>query len=227
MIGDSIGKGVQARQQLRAAKQAQAQARDDRERGVFMSQQMDWKPEYASEHVGAYQKAETPIADTFLNSFLTDDNASAQQGTRAGAPAAQANATNRSAQRYGTVDQLVARNNQVQKETPWAVTPFTREIDKPDVSQNAYEADRAGGLSPDQLKALAAQGFKFNTKGQFRTVKSGGDAKALMKAAGIAPDSEQGRQYMRGVASALSTGTTMEEIARTPPARVIGRGGRG
>jgi hypothetical protein len=213
-LAEGIAKGKQARLQLEAAKKAQTAAKEDRERSVFMAQQADWKPEYASDHVAPYQRSESPIADAFLNSFVSGDNASAIQGTRRGAPQMQAQAQQRSDQRFGNMDQLLAKEQQIQQSTPWAVQPFTRQISKPDLSQAAFKADTAGGLNADQMKQLQAAGFKFTSDGLFRTNKSGPTSKAIMKELGVGPDSDQGRRLMAEIAKELQGGLMIKDIKK-------------
>jgi hypothetical protein len=156
---------------------------------------------------------------------MSGDNSAGIGSTVAGAAAAKANAQGRSNQRYGNMDQLLARERQIQTETPWAVTPFTREISKPDISANAYKANRTGGMSADQYKALTNAGFKFTDNGQFQTNRSGGDSKGLMKALGFAPDSPEGRQAMRGVAALLERGMSLKDIQNQDPKRLMALGG--
>lgn len=244
MIGDSIGKGRQAKLQLRAAKKAQTQARDSQERAVWMAQEQDWNPEYASDHIGPYQRSQSPIADAWLDSLLTGDNQSAVQGTRAGAQFEKADAGQRFNQNYGGWDALRQKQREVEAATPWAVTPTTRQVSQPDVSRYAWDAHKAGGLSLDELKQLERDGFQFNDKGQFVWSKSGIGAQLAMGEGYAAPtkpesikqifwgkppswtsaDSGEGRAYMRGLSRARMEGRTLDEAVGLGRDELIRRG---
>lgn len=213
MIGDAIGEGVQARKQLKAAKDAQKDAKKDRERALWIQQQQDYTPEYAADHIGPYQRSESPVADAFLQSFLTGDNSSALQGTRRGAPQLQAAADARSAQRFGSVDQLLAKERELKASTPWEVKPFTREISKPDLSEDAYKASQLGYLTKEQMKALDSVGFEFKD-GRFREKGSDKTAKRLMQSLKMNTDLQggQGQQVIAGIADAILAGQDLKDI---------------
>lgn len=215
MIGDSIGKGVQAKKQLEAAKKAQQQARQDRERALWINQQQDWQPEMVSDHIGPYQRSTSPVADAFLQSLLTGDNSAAVQGTRADSGQRKAQAQRGFNRNYGGWDQVRQKQREMESSTPWEVKPFTREVSTPDVSAESWTAYKAGGLAPEEVRQLERDGFKFNDQGEFRNKGSAKSAqKAMIGATGRvagSADSPEGRAFMRGLARARSQGMSLDQ----------------
>jgi hypothetical protein len=204
-----------AKQQERSGKTAARDAREDRERGVWMASQQDWTPEYASDHIGTYQRSQSPVADAFLQSLLSGDNPSAVQGTRNQAPQMKARAQQRFDRNTGGWDALRARQAEMQASTPWEVTPITRQISSPDMSSEAWAAQKAGGLSPEEMKQLLRDGFKFNEFGEFKNKSSGKVAQGAMKNNAADANSPGARQYMRGLARTRAEGVPLQDaIAR-------------
>lgn len=214
-IGTAIGKGVQAKKQLRAAKNEQNRINQDRERGLWNLQQMDYQPEMASDHIGPYQRSQSPVADAFLGSLLTGANDQAMQSTRAGAPRAQAQARNAFQQQYGDWNSLRQRDQQMRQSTPWDVKPFDRQISKPDLSEGAFKADQLGYLDKDQLKLLEAAGFGFKN-GRFREKYSNTTAKEIMHTLGLNTDSPgaQGQQMLQAIANYMQQGGTLDSFRK-------------
>jgi hypothetical protein len=210
-IGDSIGAGVQAKKQLQATKKEQRRIEDERERAMWMTDQMDYAPERVSDHIGPYQRAEAPVADAFLNSFLSGDNPDAIQSTRAGAPAQKAAAQQRFDQNTGGWDALRQRQQALQASTPWAIKPFTREISKPDVGKEQYISQSTGYVSPEEAEALGRAGFKFR-EGNLLTKSSGKDAAKIIKRLGVNDQTPEGQQLLRGIARQIQAGSTHKDI---------------
>jgi hypothetical protein len=227
-VGTPIGHGVQARKQLEATKVAQRRAEEDRERALWMAQNMDWSPEYASEHVGPFQRSESPVADAFLSSLLTGANPAAVQGTRAGAADQRAYRQQKFDRETGGWDALRARQREMQESTPWEVKPFTREVSQPDFSREARTAARAGGLSAEEAKQLERDGFKFNEFGEFMNKSSAKSAqKAMIQGTGHTAgqaDTPQGRQFMRGLARLRADGLTLNDALALGNDEIMRRG---
>ena len=216
-IGFNIGKGVQAKKQLRAAKNEQNRITQDRERGLWSLNQMDWQPELASNRAQTYQRSQSPVADAFLGSLLTGSNDQAIQSTRAGAPQAKAQAQNAFAKQYGGWDQLRQQDAAMRQSTPWELKPLDRQVSKPDLSDEAYMSDELGYLDPKQLKILQANGFGFKD-GRFRTKHSGKTSKEIASVLGIGNTSDaagsQGQQMLQAMANYLMQGNTLDSFRK-------------
>jgi hypothetical protein len=214
-IGTSAGNARADKLQMREAKRERGRAIDDRERAIWGASQQDWDPELVSEHIGPYQRSRSPVADAFLESLLTGDNPAAVQGTRNQAPQMKARAQQRFNANTGGWDALRQRQAQMQQSTPWEIKPFDRQVSTPDMSNEAWTAQRAGGLAPAETKQLLRDGFKFNEFGEFMNKSSGKIAQGAMKNNAADANSPQARQYMRGLARTRAEGVPLQDaIAR-------------
>lgn len=109
-----------------AAKKNREAAEKDRKARMQMIESMDFKPMYASDTTPTFQRTESPVARSYLESFLMGTNPNA---TFSGAPNAQAVKANQQAmenQTFGTPQQRVQRQQQILQETPWKVTAPTQ-----------------------------------------------------------------------------------------------------
>lgn len=70
---------------------------------------LDWSPTYASDQAPDFQKAQSPAARAYLESFLSGSNPNAIQGTRLGAPQQKAAASDQFDQAYGGWDKVAAQ----------------------------------------------------------------------------------------------------------------------
>lgn len=105
------------------------QARDrDTERRFKLLEQMDFEPMYASDTTPTYQRTESPIARSYLESFLMGNNPMATRSTAPNAQVTKAMQQRQQNEMFGTPAQRVARQQQVQAATPWAVTTPTRPV---------------------------------------------------------------------------------------------------
>lgn len=118
-IVSGITGAVGAQQQEDEAKRQLEAAQRDRQAGVQFAENLDWSPERVRDQVGTFKRSESPIADAFLQSFLTGDNPAGIQGTRAGAKFDKADAQQRFNTNFGGWDALRARQREVDASTPW------------------------------------------------------------------------------------------------------------
>lgn len=162
-IGDLFGGIAGSIVQRREADKAQGLAQENAALQRDMAQNMDWEPEYASEHIGPYKRTESPVATAYLESFLTGTNQDGIQGTRAGANVKKADAQNGFNKQYGGWDALTARARELEKETPWAVTPIDRKASQ---DPNARPGLVKLGLTEEEAKRAEKfyekQGVKIN-----------------------------------------------------------------
>jgi hypothetical protein len=116
-----VGKAKENKLNKKAAEAAR------KERNKLM-ETMDFEPMYASERTPTYQKSESPVARAYLESFLLGNNPNA---TFSGSPNGAAMKGVQQRQQnslFGTPQQRVARQQQLQTETPWKVAPPERKI---------------------------------------------------------------------------------------------------
>lgn len=113
---------------FKQAKENRKAARDERTRNMALLNGLDFEPMYASETVPTYQKTQSPVARSYLESFLSGNNPNM---TFSGAPnAAVTKAAQQRAQNamFGTPEQRVAQQRQIDTQTPWQVKTPTRKV---------------------------------------------------------------------------------------------------
>jgi hypothetical protein len=147
-----------------------------REQGISLLDQLDWEPEYASQHVPTYQKTNSPIARSYLESLMLGQNPDAtfEGATNARAiKAAQQRTTNNL---YGDLGARAAQAAAVQQETPWKVTPPSRVIAPTALGASTSAAGFAAQEEQKRIQKLkdemAAQG-QIATDERARTGKLG------------------------------------------------------
>jgi hypothetical protein len=96
-----------------------------RAEGMDLAKQLNWEPDYVSDLMGPYQKAQSPVARSFLESLLTGANPSMVQGTRLGADRLRAGAQAQFDDQFGGWEQLLARQRELERQTPWAPGKFS------------------------------------------------------------------------------------------------------
>lgn len=123
----------------------------------------DWEPQYASELVPTFRKAESPVARSYLESLYAGGNASRVNPNAPGARMQRTQATNLFNQRYGPMSDLVARQQQLSNETPWKVATPQRKVQnvaEEGARREPYLAENAT-LSEDSWAQLDADKDKW------------------------------------------------------------------
>jgi hypothetical protein len=140
--------------------------KDKRERMGLM-QSLDYEPMYASQNVPTYQKTKSPVARSYLESFLMGNNPNA---TFSGAPNAAATKKGQQYQQnamFGTPEQRIAQQRAVDAETPWKVTPPTRPVVGTQSEEALHTATvpdlAAAGVTKDLYQQLVDSG-EFSDK---------------------------------------------------------------
>lgn len=153
-----------------AAKKTAKAARESRQQGLDLVAGMDYEPDLVSDHAAPYKRAQSPVADAFLSSFLDGSNPAAIQGTRAGSAPLKAQASANFKRNYGGFDALRAQQSQINQETPWAVKPFTDPVVSDDARfQGANSFLAKVGLNEEDKQFLNSTSFKIDpTTGQLR-----------------------------------------------------------
>lgn len=118
-------KAIQVKAEKEAADKALKAARGLRKENLDLAGQLNWEPDYVSDIMPAYQRAQSPVARSFLESLLTGANPSMVQGTRLGADRLRAGAQANFDAQTGGWDALLARQREVERETPWAPGKFS------------------------------------------------------------------------------------------------------
>jgi hypothetical protein len=90
---------------------------------------VDWRPAYASEYTPTFKKAESPVARAYLESMLTGSNPAAIRPGAPGASVAKSLAQSQQNEMYGTPAQRVARQRQLEQETPYKVKAPQRRVE--------------------------------------------------------------------------------------------------
>lgn len=123
-------KAIEVRAQQKAAQQQLEEARKLRQQSLDLTGKLNWQPKYVSDALRPYQRAQSPVARSFLESLLTGGNPSAVQSTRLGAGRQQAAAQHNFDQQFGGWDALEAQQRQLAQEAPWTVTPPQTPVQK-------------------------------------------------------------------------------------------------
>lgn len=155
--------GKLAGQMAQSAKDRKLAEKDQKQR-MAMIESLDWEPMYASQNVPTYQKTQSPVARSYLESFLLGSNPDAIREGSVNAGALKAGAQQRQNTMYGTPEARAQRSQQLLTETPWKVeTPTRPVVDKATQSaamQSVLQPKATeAGLTPDQMQDLVTRGL--------------------------------------------------------------------
>jgi len=134
------GKFMESKAQRDAAEKDLANAEQMRSAAMELARRQNWEPHYVSDLMPDYKKAESPVARAFLESLLTGTNPSSVQSTRLGAARLKAGAQQGFDQQFGGWDKLIARQRELEQETPWA----PKQIEGPAVRPKGGEFVQSG-----------------------------------------------------------------------------------
>jgi hypothetical protein len=166
------GKYMQSKADEKAAAAELANAERMRAEAFGIANQLNWEPDYVSDLVQPYQKAQSPVARSFLESLLTGANPSMVQSTRLGANRLQAGAQAGFDEQTGGWDQLLARQREADQQTPWAPKTYGHAPAVHKLPQAAPPAAAPPGPStpeeawyPDEyLERLRAAGIEIDPR---------------------------------------------------------------
>lgn len=120
---------VEGKYRKDAARDAAKLAAQQQRAGQQLLNELDFQPMYASENVPTYQRSQSPIARSYLESMLAGNN---PQATFSGAPNAAATKARQQGaqdQMFGTMQERVAKQRALETDTPWwKVTTPTRQV---------------------------------------------------------------------------------------------------
>ncbi len=162
---------VQGKYAKDAAKKAAELAEKQQKAGMQLVNELDYEPMYASERVPTFQRSQSPVARSYLESFLAGNNPSA---TFSGAPNAKVTKMRQQGaqdQMFGTMQQRIAAQRAMEAETPWKVTPPERKVnpdrgtDEGAAQWTASHADAAAyGVNKDIFEAATSVGEPLEAK---------------------------------------------------------------
>ena len=159
------GKYMQAQADQKAADKQVENAERLRQEGMDLTQQLNWEPDYVSDLMAPYQRTQSPVARSFLESLLTGANPSMVSSTRHGADRLRAGAQAGFDEQTGGWDSLLARQREIESQTPWAPKKF----DAPAVLKlpqpQAPEPPGAPTFTAEDSAALAQYGIRLGPDG--------------------------------------------------------------
>lgn len=118
------GKYMEGKAAERQADQDRKDAEMFRQQSMDLAGQLNWEPDYVSDIMPTYQRAQSPLARAVLESILTGSNPSSVSSTRPGAAQLQAGAQGQFDQQFGGWDALLERQRAAEQATPWAAGTY-------------------------------------------------------------------------------------------------------
>lgn len=154
-FGGMVGTAVMNKKNRKAAEQSKRE-------GIDLINSLDYTPTYASETTPTYQKTQSPVARSYLESFLAGNNPNM---TFSGSPNAQrvkANQQIAQDQMFGTMQERIAQQRAADAATPWKVQTPTRPVVTPQNQAAGFQAQNPAaakqGLSAEQYQDLVQRG---------------------------------------------------------------------
>ncbi len=186
-----IGAGLS----FKAAKDQQKAADAAAAKRLNLIKSLDFNPTMTSDLAPTYQRTQSPIARSWIESFLSGNNPDAVSPTSPNASFMKARAQAQQNSMFGTPEERAAQQQQFMQATPWAVTSPKRQIGAaPEEQKKATyynqfakpDAAEKAGLTQDLDAAMRAANPKWqdhNTAGQASyLVKKFGSAEAAVDA---------------------------------------------
>lgn len=153
---------------LKAASANKKAAREQNKQQLDLIKSLDWTPTTTAELAPTYQRSQSPVARSYLESFLLGSN---PDSVMPGDPmAAQKKRQMQYAQnqQFGTPEQRIAQQNAYRATTPWAVQPAAARAQKEQAKSQAESQFAAA--NPDAVKLGLDQKLynKLEDAGVFR-----------------------------------------------------------
>jgi hypothetical protein len=161
-FGGIAGKAVGDKKNRKAAEKA-------RKQGIGVIESLDYEPTYATDLVPQYQKTQSPVARSYLESFLAGNNPNM---TFSGAPNAGLTKQRQQTaqdQMFGTMGERVAKQRALEQQNPYLV----KRPDKPVVGQREKAA--LHGVSNPNAKATGVDEALHAKLVELGAVKPGAD----------------------------------------------------
>lgn len=185
------------------AQRTKKSAEKMRTANINLLKEIDYEPEYAANHVPTYQKANSPVSRSYIDSMLLGNNPDAVSSVRPAAGLQKRAAQQSQNKMFGTPAARAEQQKAYMAATPWEVKAPTRPVVDKSEEDAQWMAQRRRyqetGTTKDLYDAFAEIGyplsevdskgdFKDNIQGVFRNmeaqdlVKGYGSAKAAADA---------------------------------------------
>jgi hypothetical protein len=169
-IGDIARDGFGAWGRAKENEKNRQAAKEDRAARMKMFEAMDFEPMYASENVPTYQKTKSPVARSYLESFLMGNNPDSTLSIAPNAAVTKKAQQQKQNAMFGTPEERMAQQRAVAAETPWKVTAPTRPVVTPQREEATWQAKypraTAMGLSQADYDGLVAKGVILPKEGE-------------------------------------------------------------
>ncbi len=159
---------------------------------------LDWEPMYASDTVPAYQKTQSPVARSYLESFLAGNNPNM---TFSGAPNAGFTKARQQASQdamFGTMDQRIAQQRALEASNPYQVQTPTRPVMSGQAKEAIYK-----GSNPNAAGAGLDQGTRQKLI-ELGIIKDGQDLPWQVR------DDAEGQAFGRAIKGAAEAGNVAD-----------------
>jgi len=184
--------------QVKANKENRKAAEEARRQSFNTIKSLDWEPMYASDTVPQYQKTQSPVARSYLESFLAGNNPNM---TFSGAPNAALTKQRQQQSQdamFGTMDQRIAQQRAIEQQNPYKVQTPTRKVFSDQAQQGVFASSHpqatAAGLDSGTLQKLVDLGV----------IKDGGDLPWKVR------DDAEGKRFTNAVRGAAAAGNTAD-----------------
>lgn len=138
-----------------------------------MIDKIDWEPMYASQTVPQYQKSQSPLARSVIDSFLMGNNPNATMSTAPNAALIKARQQEQQNQMFGTPEQRLAQQNAVTSTNPYTFKTPTRPVMGEQMQEAKYQGQapemNGWGFSKDTYDKLTRAGY-VPENGDLRTI---------------------------------------------------------
>ncbi len=179
-----IASAIQGKYNKEAAKEAAKLAAKQQKAGIQLINEMDFEPMYASSRVPTFQRSQSPVARSYIDSFLMGNNPDSVRSTAPNAALQKGLLQKKQNAMFGTPEARLAEQRQIQAATPWAVRPPERTIKStftPEAQFTAQNSELAqSGINGELEAALRETGTDLPKQLTSRDRK-GGDLGAAMQ----------------------------------------------
>ncbi len=134
---------IQGKYDKDAAREAAKLAEKQQKASMQLINELDYEPVYASQTVPTYQRSQSPVARSYIESFLMGNNPDAIMSTSPNAKINKARAQQAQNQMFGTPEERLAKQNAYFAETPWKVTAPTRSVKSTFTPEAAFTGQNA------------------------------------------------------------------------------------
>ncbi len=143
-FSDLIDKGFNAGTSFLQKKRDLSATAKARAANLSLIKELDWEPMYSSDTIPAYQKTKSPVAGSFIESYLAGNNPAAISSTAPNAKFQKAQQQRAQDQMFGPMQERIAAQRAAEASNPYKVTTPTRKV----VGSQAQSAEWTAANSP-------------------------------------------------------------------------------